>query len=589
MAEQAQTPAWCLAIRSKMVGLFFACLIAWVLGPIWGELSTSIIGDPRTDAIRGMWGLDHLRHSVFDGSLLQTMRVHFPTGAYALVLPLGTGLIGVVLGVLLGPVITWNLTIAIVLWGTAMGVAWLTKCLTECWLPGLLAGSIVIAQPMLHHGLADGTIEHVALWGVPLFLGAAILALQEQSVRWGLAAGGLSILVAIDSPYNAVYALVIGAIVLPWQLKWVRGRHRDMGLTLGAMGLMAIAGAAFVAWLLHPVALAQGDAATAALQGSNATDIRLWWRYTGTLGALRDATRPPTLIPTPVLVGSLFLGLLGGRKSAPWLIAGLVMLGLSFGLAEKTPALMGRWLGSPAQALGDLVLGLNRWAYELPVLGSIRFPRRWLVPSALALGVGGSIGLAQLMRRLPQAWKAWTALTVLGSIGLVWHGLSISQIRTDFPSHPLPRVAFAEYIADHDLDGAVLLLPHVRTKGSAASLCFHLPCARILRRSVPADCPRAPDGQLPEPTDPRDPSPLRWRAAPSARLVRPLSAQDLRRWHPTERTEHRQKSRAKGRAHRASRVRHALDCHRSGGLRVTGLARARSAASAVHHRGSDLR
>jgi hypothetical protein len=175
------------------------------------------------------------------------------------------------------------------------------------------------------------------------------------------------------------------------------------------------------------------------------------------------------LIPTPVLVGSLFLGLLGGRKSAPWLIAGLVMLGLSFGLAEKTPALMGRWLGSPAQALGDLVLGLNHWAYELPVLGSIRFPRRWLVPSALALGVGGSIGLAQLMRRLPQAWKAWTALTVLGSIGLVWHGLSISQIRTDFPSHPLPRVAFAEYIADHDLDGAVLLLPHVRTKAMNAT------------------------------------------------------------------------------------------------------------------------
>ena len=84
-------PDWCLRHRSKFVALFFAVVTAWILQPVWGELGTSLIGDPRTDAIRGMWGLDHLRHALLEGHPFQTQRVNFPSGAYAVVLPLGTG------------------------------------------------------------------------------------------------------------------------------------------------------------------------------------------------------------------------------------------------------------------------------------------------------------------------------------------------------------------------------------------------------------------------------------------------------------------------------------------------------------------
>jgi len=469
MLDPSKIPDWCMAHRAKAVGLLFAGLTIWIFAPIWGDLGGSIVGDPRTDAIRGMWGLDHMRHALFEGHIFQTERVNFPAGAYALVLPLGTGLLGVPLGIMFGPVITWNLTLALVIWGTAMGVAWLARILTDCWLPGIIAGSAVIAQPMLHHGLADGTVEHVALWSLPVFLGATILALQEQSVRWGLAAGALSILVAVDSPYNAVYALVAGLIVLPWHLKWVRGRERDFGLSIAAMVIMAAAGAAAVAWLLSPLGLGTSDPATATLQQTNATDIRLWWKYTSEISTVRDPSRPPTLIPTPVMIGAVLLGLVGGKKGAPWLVAGLLMVGLSFGLAEKTPGLMGRWLGSPASWLGDAALSFNSWAYDLPVLSAIRFPRRWLVPATLALGVGASTGIGRLMRRTPQHWRLWTAGGVIAAVAMVWHGLATSHLSTDFPTHPLPDVAFAQYIAAHPEDGAVLLLPHVRTKAKGAT------------------------------------------------------------------------------------------------------------------------
>jgi len=485
--DTSKIPDWCMAHRAKMVGLVFAGLTFWMLAPIWPELGSSLIGDARTDAIRGMWGLDHLRHALLEGHPFQTHRVNFPFGAYAVVLPLATGTLVVPLGLLLGPIITWNLTLALMIWGTGFGVAWLVRRLTDRWLAGLLAGSVVIAQPMLHHSLADGTLEHVALWSLPLFLGATIVALQEQSVRWAALAGALSLVVAIDSPYNAVYALVMGLMVLPWHLRRIRGRERDLGLTLLVLLGTAIAGAVAVGLLLHPLGLGEENITTAALQQSNATDIRLWWKYTSDMGTVRDATLPPTLIPTAVLVGTLLLSLIGGRRAAPWLVAALLMIGLSFGLADKTPSLLERWLGAPAGWIGQGAMGLNAWAYELPILSSIRFPRRWLVPAAIALSVGAGLGLDRLIRLRPQHYRLWILGVSLTALLTVWQGMQTSRIGTDFPAHSLPSVSFTEYIASQTEDGAVLLLPHVRTKAAGATRDDLPVFARLSRNLASAD------------------------------------------------------------------------------------------------------
>ena len=47
-----------------------------------------------------------------------------------------------------------------------------------------------------------------------MFLVAAWKALSKDIPAWGVAAGLSATLVALDSPYNAVYTMVVGVIVL---------------------------------------------------------------------------------------------------------------------------------------------------------------------------------------------------------------------------------------------------------------------------------------------------------------------------------------------------------------------------------------
>ena len=172
---------------------------------------------------------------------LNTTRINFPDGAEVLVLPLASGIILSPLG-WLGPEIAWNLTMFLLVLGSGMTTAWMTKVMCDGWIAGVVAGAMVMAQPMLHQAIADGTAEHVALWAVPLFVGATWLALHEQNPRWGIAAGLLSIVVALDSPYHGLYALIMGMIVLPWAVRFVRGRSRDLVMALSAMTGAAIIG-----------------------------------------------------------------------------------------------------------------------------------------------------------------------------------------------------------------------------------------------------------------------------------------------------------------------------------------------------------
>ena len=208
------------------IGLLVSTL--WLFGPVLADLNTVVIGDPQTDAIRGAWGFQHLSSTVFNGELpWDSTRVNFPDGARLMVLPLASGLLLSPLG-LLDPIFAYNLILILLVFSSGLATAWLTQVVSDSWAAGFLAGTVLLAQPMLHHALADGTAEHMALWAVPLFIGAAWLALADQNPRWGVGAGLFSIVVALDSPYHGLYALVLGVAVLPMVIKTVRGRETDL-------------------------------------------------------------------------------------------------------------------------------------------------------------------------------------------------------------------------------------------------------------------------------------------------------------------------------------------------------------------------
>ncbi len=445
-------------------------LTLWILYPSLGTLNTHIIGDPKTDAIRGAWGLQHLFQTLSHLELpWDSNRVNFPVGARLLVLPLASGILLAPLG-LVGPTLAWNLTIIFLVATSGFTVAWLTRTLTDRWLPGLLSGAVVISQPMFHHAIVDGTAEHVAIWAIPAFIGTAWLALSEQSPRWGIIAGLLSIVVALDSPYHGIYALVIGLFVLPFALKTVRGRERDLSIALAAMMVAGGLGVAFIVYLYGQFGGSSTDSPSVAkLQQSNATDLRLWWHYIGSTSTLRDSTRPPTLIPAGILIGTLLLSLLGKKRSLPWLLSGLLMIGFSFGLETRTPANLTAWVGEPFGWLSSTAIGLNEWVYTLPVVGDIRFPRRWLVPAAMSLSIGASIGLSTIFSRWLRPTWVQTIVTGVLSIIVVMNGLKTSRLHTEFPKHKLPTIEFTKSLSEDPMDGGVLLLPAVRSVAAGAT------------------------------------------------------------------------------------------------------------------------
>jgi hypothetical protein len=163
------------------------------------------------------------------------------------------------------------------------------------------------------------------------------------------------------------------------------------------------------------------------------------------------------------------LSLFGKKKSLPWLLCGLLMVGFSFGLEDRTPANLAAWVGQPFGWIGSTAIALNKWVYTLPVVGDIRFPRRWLVPAAMTLSIGAGIGLSRIFSRwIRPVWFQTMIVAVLSTV-VVFNGLQTSRLHTEFPKHKLPSVEFTQAMHDDATSGGVLLLPAVRSVTAGAT------------------------------------------------------------------------------------------------------------------------
>ena len=453
--------------RPDLAGLGTLLLLAvatrWLLRDLHGSAAGELLGAPGTDALRGLWGLDHLRRSLLPPDTpVWSREVNLPAGAIGLVLPFASGLLVAPFAGLFGPVGAYNLLIGALLWGGAAASAGLTQRVTGSWPAGLTVGGLMLTQPMLLHAVYDGTPEHVALWALPATLAAAWTALERASPRRGALAGLLGAVLALDSPYYAVFCALVAGIVLPFA---ARGRPSEADRTgrawaLGAMlGTGALAAAAIGALYATLPVGSGGGLSARELQALNVTDLDTWRRVE--LGGWSPATGPaPTLIPRVELLAALGLALVGGRRALPWALAGGLSLALSFGVGPKLPeALATRW-GGAGQTLGQALLALNGALGALPGLSGLRFPSRWLVVAALLLAVAGAVGLDRLLRAVPLALR-WVLCAMLG-LGAMLTGAERSCLRAGLPTQPMPHAEFAAWIHDQPEEGAVALLPVVR-------------------------------------------------------------------------------------------------------------------------------
>jgi hypothetical protein len=423
--------------------LALAAVVVWMHAPLLA--GGGVLGAPGTDVIRGAWGLDHQARGL--PLPFWTDRVGFPEGVKLIVLPMISSILGAPLHAVFGPIAGYDIWVLTLLWASGMGVALLARALSGSMAAGFLAGAAMLVQPMVLLAVTDGTPEYVALWPLPVALLLTLQARRAEGFGIAIAAGLSWGLVALDSPYHAVFALPFAPIVA-----WGASRRNVLLMAVGvALGAAAVLGAY---WGL-PV----GDVEEQR-RGQNAVQLFVWHQWeTGNVGRPWEYTLAPCFVPLATIGGALLLALLRPLRALPWLLAAALCFLFAMGDSQDNAIWLERTFGAEAGAVGRWVVALNE-AVHVPV---VRFPRRWLVPAAMGLSVAAAIGLS----RIPWEW-ARAVVGVPAAIGVIAHTLAITGYREALPTFPTPRAAFTDFIASHAEDGAVLALPTIRASNTAA-------------------------------------------------------------------------------------------------------------------------
>lgn len=444
-------------MRTRWLALGLALLVL-IIHYRW-LLEGGLIGAPQSDVIRGVWGMDQQVRGL--PLPFWTSHIGFPEGVKIVILPWFSSLLATPLIWSLSPVLAYDLWILGLLWATGFCSALLARALSGSDTAGWLVGVLMISQPMIWLAITDGTPENVAFWAVPAFLAALHHAQASGSRNWGMAAGGLAVLVALDSPYHAIFSLPLALpILFGGQSLWMmRGRA-----WLGTLAVI-IPGALILYGLYWGLSV---SAAPPTELGNNAVHLRNWLQWeAGQTQSPWDWTFAPCFIPSATLILTGGLALLSPRRALPWLGMGLICLGLSLGPAAENPPILGEIAGPWAKDLGEWVQAMHQ-AHPLPV---VRFLRRWLVPAALCFGLAGELGLAALLDVLrhwffikPQEGLG-RLFVVPGPLLAAW-ALSIVWQQTAYPSMlPLQAPILPEalqFVADYPMRGAMVLLPSHR-------------------------------------------------------------------------------------------------------------------------------
>lgn len=424
-----------------------AAAVAWLVWPFL--VDGGLLGAPRTDVFRAVWGLDHQWRGA--PTPFWTDRVGFPAGVKIIVLPFVSSGIGSVLVPLLGAVWAYNAWVLLLVWGSAAASAGLVRELTRSDAAGLLAGAVLLSQPMLYLALSDGTPEFVAFWSVPMTLWAVHRVPARPREAWTV--GAAVAVVALDSPYHAVF---LGPLLLPVLRRVPREAWARLGLGLAG-------GAAVVAGLYAGIPVGAPDTNLAA----NAVILRVWEQWERADGARGwDYSLGAAFIPLGVAAGCLGLALLRPIRALPWVLVAVLMLAWGLSAHPDNPRSLAAWLGEGGVVLGDLLTWFNRHLAP-PV---VRFPRRWLVPVGFALATAAGLGLT----RLPGERLRWLAAVPLAA-GSLWLADRKTAFRSELPHFEPPRPAFAVFVAEHPREGAVLYLPRVRGARTVASQRDELP------------------------------------------------------------------------------------------------------------------
>ncbi len=419
-----------------LVALGLLALVLWIHAPLFA--SGDLLGAPKTDVLRAVWGFDHQARGF--PMPFWTDRVGFPGGVKLLVLPVVSSLVGAPLHWLLGAVHGYDVWALALVWVTAVSTAWWVHRVSASAAAGWFAGTTMIAQPSTFLALTDGTPEYLAFWSTPLLLGL-LHGLREDSRPWqAVAAGCVATVVALDSPYHAVFTAPMALLCCVG----VPIRRLLIVAAVSGVGLGIVAAAYYGLPLAGPLEN----------RWQNAVKLTVWWQWeAGRTRTGWDYTYTPAYTPVLTMLACAALATMRVKRTAAWLALAALFLVLSLGAAPENSQALRVWLGAPGSAVGAVIA----WFNEHLSPGIIRFPRRWLVPAVLAMSTAAGIGLS----RLPREWMR-AAVAIPLSVLAVWTALASTQYRANLPHYAPPDPAFAAWVRGAAEGGVALIIPRVR-------------------------------------------------------------------------------------------------------------------------------
>lgn len=381
-----------------MSALGYLAAFALLTLPLATRPTTRVISHWDVDIEHSLWAQWWFASAITSSehALFETNMIDFPQVVDLRLadLNLAANAIGAALAAVLAPAAAYNAALLLAFSSSGLLLQRLARKLgasaSAAWLAGLVfAGSPAWIACMLN---GWGSLVHV--WVLPLCVLAGLRVRDRPGAAGGALLGAAFALSFHMTPYYAIYAVVLAALLLPWRIRACRAWFTRPG------ALPALLAAALVAAILvAPRAIGMAAAAAVPLVAHHgpldtalAAPLLEWvWPAASAVAARAPRLGYLVVLPGYTLLATLAAALsLGSRRRlAIWLVSAAALALLSLGPALKlvegppTPLPLP---GALLQRLPGFDLTTNHWRYALA--------------ASLCLAIGFALGLSDLQRKL---------------------------------------------------------------------------------------------------------------------------------------------------------------------------------------------
>jgi hypothetical protein len=356
--------------------------------------------------------------------------IYYPIGARLSFEGLYNSIVGAALWPILGGVLSFNLLFLSTYVLGALGVYLLVLRLTGDWKAGIVAGVIFVFSPLRNQYLMFTNISTIQ-W-IPFLALWFIKMVDEPTIKKGLVTALFFLLVVLSSGYFAISSIFMLAIIFLWNAR--QTLNKDFAQ---AFSVFLVASLVLVLPFVYP-ALRESLSDDSVLKNSHFTpafssDVfsfvvptlsnPLYTEYVRHIyGLFKTHFTEWNSYLGIFTIGLMLLGALKFevRKTGMWVLMFLLFVIISLGPHLQ---IMGK-------QFDDTRLPFY-YLQELPVIDSMRSPKRFLVTAILAASVLAGFGSHHIFTR-----KVFTGKAIRQWLGLVLTAVLVGLIMTDYWGWP---------------------------------------------------------------------------------------------------------------------------------------------------------